>query len=70
MASHLVRRGQRIFDPFAGSKFADYFFAAHDNASREHDVESARVLIEEALLFIESVHSCYNRIRTEGVETA
>ena len=61
---------QRIFDPFAGSKFADYFLAAHQNAGNQHNAESARVLIEETLLFIEAVHSCYNRIRTEGVEVA
>ena len=61
---------ERIFDPFAGSKFADYFFAAHENANQKHDVDSARVLIEETSLFIEAVHSCYNRIRTEGVKVA
>ena len=58
---------ERVFDPFAGSKFADYLFAAHDAAGKQHDGDSARVLIEEAQLFIESVHNCYNRIRTEGV---
>ena len=58
---------ERVFDPFAGSKFADYFFAAHKNSSEEHSVESARVLIEETQLFIESIHNCYNRIRTEGM---
>lgn len=61
---------ERIFDPFAGSKFADYFFAAHEAADKVHDSDSARVLIEEAQLFIEAVHSCYNRIRTEGVGAA
>ena len=61
---------QKIFDPFAGSKFADYLFAAHDSADTKHDAESARVVIEEAQLFIEAVHSCYNRIRSEGIAAA
>jgi sulfite reductase (ferredoxin) len=61
---------QRVFDPFAGSKFADYLFAAHEAKATKHTVQSARTLIEEAHLFIESVHNCYNRIRVEGVDTA
>jgi sulfite reductase (ferredoxin) len=56
-----------FFDPYAGSKFADYLFAAHQNAGKAHDAESAHHLTEEAQLFIEAVHSCYNRIRTEGL---
>ncbi len=56
-----------FFDPFAGPKFANYLFAAHDNASKAHDAESAHHLIEESQLFIEAVHSCYNRLRTEGL---
>ncbi len=58
---------ERIFDPFAGSKFADYLFAAHDQAGTTFTADSARHLIEESQLFIECVHSCYNRIRTEGM---
>jgi sulfite reductase (ferredoxin) len=56
-----------FFDPFAGPKFANYLFEAHDNAGRSHDAESARHRIEESQLFIEAVHSCYNRLRTEGL---
>ena len=61
---------KRIFDPFAGSKFADYLFAAHSQKDDQHTVDSARVLTEEAHLFIEAVHNCYNRIRQEGVDAA
>ncbi len=61
---------KRVFDPFAGSKFADYLFAAHEQKDKAHDVASARTLIEEAHLFIESIYNCYNRIRSEGVESA
>ena len=56
-----------FYDPFAGPKFADYLFAAHEQADRDYTAESARTLIEESQLFIEAVHSCYNRIRTEGL---
>jgi sulfite reductase (ferredoxin) len=61
---------QLVHDPFAGSKFADYLFAAHEEANKQHDQESSRVLIEETQLFIEAVHSCYNRIRMDGMEAA
>jgi len=53
-----------IFDPFAGSKFADYLFAAHQRSDTPFTDESARHLIEESQLFIEAVHTCYNGIRS------
>jgi len=59
-----------IYDPFAGSKFADYLFAAHEQAGRQFTSDSAHHFIEEVQLFIEAVHSCYNRIRTEGLTGA
>jgi len=59
-----------FFDPFAGPKFADYLFAAYEAAGKEHTADSAHHLIEESQLFVEAVHSCYNRIRTEGLTQA
>jgi sulfite reductase (ferredoxin) len=59
-----------IFDPFAGPKFADYLFAAHEEDHTQYTVDKARLLIEEAQLFIEAVHSCYNRLRMEGLSEA
>ncbi|MEO1995942.1 MAG: nitrite/sulfite reductase [Planctomycetaceae bacterium] len=58
-----------FFDPYAGAKFAHYLFAAHkhQSADGEFTQESAHHTIEEAQLFIEAVHSCYNRIRTSPV---
>ncbi len=53
---------QKFFDPYAGGKFAHYLFAAHKKADVPHTAESARYLIEEAQLFIEASHSCYNRL--------
>ncbi len=54
-----------FFDPFAGGKFAQYLFAAHETSDQAHDADSAHHRIEETQLFIEAVHSCYNRIRLE-----
>ena len=59
-----------FFDPFAGPKFANYLFATHDNARVQATPESAHHRIEEAQLFIEAVHSCYNRLRSEGLSEA
>jgi len=56
-----------IFDPFAGGKFANYLFAAHAAAGEPFESESARHTIEEAQLFIEAVHGCYNRMRMQGL---
>ncbi len=61
---------KRFFDPYAGGKFAHYLFAVHKkfgSDGSEFTTESARHTIEEAHLFIEAVHSCYNRIRVEGL---
>jgi len=55
---------QKFFDPFAGGKFAHYLYAAHQKAKTPHTAESVRYLIEEAQLFIEASHSCYNRMAT------
>jgi sulfite reductase (ferredoxin) len=53
---------QLFFDPFAGGKFAHYFFRAYDerNAPASHD--SVHQLIEEATLFVDASHQCYTRL--------
>jgi len=53
---------QKFFDPYAGGKFAHYLFAAHKKSDVSYTAESARFLVEEAQLFIEASHSCYNRL--------
>jgi sulfite reductase (ferredoxin) len=55
---------QKFFDPFAGGKFANYLFDAHRKAGRSYTEESSRYLIDEAQLFIDAAHSCYNRLGT------
>jgi sulfite reductase (ferredoxin) len=61
---------EKFFDPFAGPKFASFLFAAHEQDGRPFTPESAHHAIEEAQLFIEAVHSCYNRLRSEGLTQA
>ena len=55
-------------DPFAGAKFGNYLFQAHDTASDKDDF-TARKRIEEAHLFVEAAHSCYNRLVEAGKAT-
>ena len=53
---------QKFFDPFAGGKFANYLFDAHQKADQDYDEDSSRYLLDEAQLFIDAVHSCNNRL--------
>jgi sulfite reductase (ferredoxin) len=55
---------QKFFDPFAGGKFAQYLFTAQEKSNQPATQDSARYLIDEAQLFIDAAHSCYNRIAT------
>jgi sulfite reductase (ferredoxin) len=57
---------KKFFDPFAGGKFAEYLFKATEHAGRAYTPESAHQLIEEAQLFIEATHACYQRWRFES----
>jgi sulfite reductase (ferredoxin) len=51
-----------FFDPYAGGKFAQYFFRAHEDGGKTGDEQSAHQLIEEAQLFVDAAHQCYTRI--------
>ena len=55
---------KKFFDPFAGGKFAQYFFDAHAKVGQPYTPESSRYLMDEAQLFIDAAHSCYNRLGT------
>ncbi|HEX2465455.1 MAG TPA: nitrite/sulfite reductase [Thermoanaerobaculia bacterium] len=48
-------------DPFAGPKFANYFFHAYEEPLERTTIEAAHQRIEEAQLFIEAAHALYNR---------
>jgi sulfite reductase (ferredoxin) len=58
---------QKFFDPFAGGKFAQYFFAAHAAAGKPVTPDSARYQIDEAQLFIDAAHSCYSKLGAVAV---
>ena len=58
---------QKFFDAFAGEKFAHYLFAAHRAADKPATPDSARYLMDEAQLFIDASHACYNRLATAAV---
>jgi sulfite reductase (ferredoxin) len=53
---------QKFWDPFAGGKFANYLFDAHQKSNQLHTSDSSRYLIDEAQLFIDAAHSCYNKL--------
>jgi sulfite reductase (ferredoxin) len=50
-----------FFDPYAGGKFAHYFFAAHRKGHDGVDADRAHQRIEESQLFIEAAHACHRR---------
>jgi sulfite reductase (ferredoxin) len=53
---------QKFWDPFAGGKFAQYLFDAHKKANETYNEDASRYLIDEAQLFIDAAHSCYNQL--------
>ncbi|MGB6199498.1 MAG: hypothetical protein WBF35_08120 [Candidatus Acidiferrales bacterium] len=55
---------QKFWDPFAGGKFANYLFDAHQKSKEPYTSDSSRYLIDEAQLFIDAAHSCYNQLGT------
>jgi sulfite reductase (ferredoxin) len=55
---------QLFHDPFVGPKFANYLFAAHAGRGETFTPDTAHHRIAEAQLFIEAVHSCYNKLRS------
>lgn len=53
---------QLFWDPYAGGKFGQYLFRAHELNAVPYTPETARQRIEEAQLVVEAAHSCYARI--------
>ncbi|HTM20182.1 MAG TPA: nitrite/sulfite reductase [Kofleriaceae bacterium] len=52
---------QLFHDPYAGAKFAHFFL--HAGAGDALDDEKAHRRVEEAALFIEAAHACYDRMQ-------
>jgi sulfite reductase (ferredoxin) len=55
---------QKFWDPYAGGKFANYLFEAQQKSGQVYTADSSRYLIDEAQLFIDAAHACYNKIGT------
>ncbi|HWA72459.1 MAG TPA: hypothetical protein VG937_09000 [Polyangiaceae bacterium] len=52
-----------FWDPFAGAKFAQYLFRAHEGGAKKPQTpESAHQLIEEAQLFVDAAHQAYAKV--------
>ncbi len=62
---------QLFHDPFAGPRFAQLYFQAHEERNSHLDKEKVQRLLQEATLFIEASHSCYLRMSmaTSQVQT-
>ncbi len=56
---------QLFFDPFAKGQFAGYLFDAYAARGEKFTQDSAHQRITEAQLFIEAVHACHNKLRSE-----
>jgi sulfite reductase (ferredoxin) len=57
-----------FFDPFAGGKFAQYFFHAVESPLADFSADPVHRLVEEAQLFIEAAHSCRTRQAREAAK--
>ncbi|MBI4488917.1 MAG: nitrite/sulfite reductase [Deltaproteobacteria bacterium] len=55
---------QIFHDKYAGSKFADYLFKARDTLKNNGHMGKEQTLwrLQEAQLFIDAAHSCYNKL--------
>jgi sulfite reductase (ferredoxin) len=57
-----------FFDPFAGAKFAHYLFRMLEEGQADTRASVVRQRIEEAQLFIEAAHGCYNRMGPQPLQ--
>ena len=55
-----------FFDPFGGGKFAQHYFDQYADRDQTPNADQARMLVEEAQLFIEAAHKCQSRVLEEG----
>jgi sulfite reductase (ferredoxin) len=58
---HLVET-KLFHDPFAGGKFAHYLLKLHSDGINGVSDEAAHQIIEEAQLFVDAAHQCYQRM--------
>ena len=57
---------KRFHDKFAGPKFANYLFAAHEVTGNGDRQDQAKQRVQEAQLFIEAAYACYEKMSTTG----
>ena len=58
-------------DPFAKGKFASYLLKMHgDKAYQNANDETAHRALDEAQLFLEAAHGCYQRMTEAAVAAA
>ena len=58
-------------DPFAKGKFAAYLLTMHQDESYKHaDAEIAHRTLDEAQLFLEAAHACYQRLTQAAADAA
>ncbi|MCZ6622274.1 MAG: nitrite/sulfite reductase [Deltaproteobacteria bacterium] len=57
-----------FYDKYAGSKFADFLFKARGASENNGEIGNDLALqrLQEAQLFIDAAHSCYNRLLSAG----
>lgn len=67
---HLVEGEGHFLDKYVGDKFASFFFRITSDGPRNDQADGARELIEEAQLFVEASHSCYQRMQASKVSAA
>ncbi len=58
-----------FWDPFAGGKFAQYFFHAVESPLQDPAPDAVHRLVEESQLFIEAAHSCRLKMAQGGLKT-
>jgi sulfite reductase (ferredoxin) len=55
---------KRFHDKFAGAKFANFLFAAHEVQGNGGRQDQAKERVQEAQLFIEAAYACYEKMST------
>jgi sulfite reductase (ferredoxin) len=61
---------KRFHDKFAGPKFANYLFAAHEVHGNGGRQDQAKQRVQEAQLFIEAAYACYEKMGVSSTEGA
>lgn len=59
-----------FYDKYAGAKFANFLLSTHKAPPNGVSAEQAHQHIEEAQLFIEAAHACYDRMQEQAAQTA